>query len=122
MVSETVISGIQLLAPGIAHARAYHPFQTPKLGVRSPESAQGEGGGIKVTRCGDVDRGDGHFVFSRQTHGTLPVMYFFNCHIIGKDSYNTIKGPLERVLQIGGEFWNKTPKTKPRFDRLVLLY
>ena len=74
MISKTVIGRKLFFAARVADSRPIYAIDDPKLGVRSPESAQGEGGGIKVTRCGDVDRGDGHFVFGRQTHGTLPVI------------------------------------------------
>jgi hypothetical protein len=64
MVTEAVIGRIRFLAPGVAHAGTDHAFQTPKLGVRSPESTQGERRRFEVRRHGGVDRGNRQFVFS----------------------------------------------------------
>ena len=51
VVSEIVIRWIPLLSAGITHAGANNTGQAPKLGVRRPESAQGE------RRCFDIGRG-----------------------------------------------------------------
>jgi hypothetical protein len=43
MVTQIVIGRIRRRAPGVSNAGADHAWQTPKLGVGSPESAQGKG-------------------------------------------------------------------------------
>ena len=56
VVGETAISGVGLLAAGIAYPCSNNPVQTPVPGVRSPESAQGEGCRGDCRRDGLVKR------------------------------------------------------------------
>ena len=64
VVAKTIIGGVQFFPTGVTHAGADNPFQTPKLGVRPPESAQGKGGRFKVLWRRSINGRDGDFVFS----------------------------------------------------------
>lgn len=50
VISKIVVSWIFLGSSGIAYARSDYSFDAPKLGVRSPKSAQSKGGGCKADR------------------------------------------------------------------------
>ena len=65
MVAEAVIGGVCFLAAGVANPGSDDSLQTPKLGVWSPESAKGKGGGFKITRRGKIDSRQSGFVFSQ---------------------------------------------------------
>ena len=48
MVSQIMIGGIYGRSPRISNPGAYYPFYLPKLGIRTPESSQGQGGCFQV--------------------------------------------------------------------------
>jgi hypothetical protein len=56
VVSDAVIRGIARLAAGVADARPPDSFDDPKLGVRRPESTDGEGRRLQMGRDQRVDR------------------------------------------------------------------
>lgn len=55
MIAEAVISRELLFASGVADARQVDAFDTPKLGVWSPESAKGKRRGLEILWNGTVD-------------------------------------------------------------------
>ena len=59
VVAEVVVCGVELGPAGIADPGPYHSFEAPELGLRAPESAQGEGGRLKGGGGGQIDRGKG---------------------------------------------------------------
>lgn len=65
MVAETVIGWVQLFAAGVTDPGADHAFDTPKLGVWSPESTQGKGGRFEVRGCSSVDGRNGNSIFGQ---------------------------------------------------------
>jgi hypothetical protein len=53
VVAEAAIGGIALGAAGVAYPGADDAMDGPELGLRTPESAQGKGGGLRLGRhCG----------------------------------------------------------------------
>lgn len=56
VISKIVISWILSGATGVSYTGSDDPGQTPKLGVRLPESAKGECGCFEVTRKMAVQR------------------------------------------------------------------
>lgn len=47
MVAQVIVGRIRMGAPGVADTCPVNPFQAPEPGVRTPESAQGKGCGLK---------------------------------------------------------------------------
>ncbi|RME87243.1 MAG: hypothetical protein D6785_02280 [Planctomycetota bacterium] len=43
-----MVSGILSLSTAIAYSRSIYPWNAPKLGVRTPESAKSKGSGFKI--------------------------------------------------------------------------
>ena len=54
MVSEAAVGGVLAGATAVADPCADDARQTPEPGVRTPESTQGEGGGLDHRRCVDI--------------------------------------------------------------------
>jgi hypothetical protein len=54
VIAQPVVGRIFAAAAGVADAGTDNPFDAPKLGVRSPESAQSKGRGFKRSRGGGV--------------------------------------------------------------------
>ncbi len=46
VIAETVIGGVGCGAAGVSYPGANNAVDGPELGIRTPESAQGEGGGF----------------------------------------------------------------------------
>lgn len=56
VVAEVVVGGVSLCTAREADAGADDAGQTPKLGVRRPESAEGKGGRLQLGGHGGIDR------------------------------------------------------------------
>jgi hypothetical protein len=59
MVANAPVGGHRFDPAGIAYTGTQDTVQTPKLGVRSPESAQAKRGSLNVKGKGLVNRRDG---------------------------------------------------------------
>jgi len=71
VIAESSVGRVALRPPGIADPSADDTGKTPELGVRSPESSHGEGGGLCVRWSCEINRGDGDsgvFWFRRRAH------------------------------------------------------
>jgi hypothetical protein len=55
MVADVLVVGVYRLAAGIADARPDDPGNAPEPGVRTPESAQGEGGNFRLCVDGGIN-------------------------------------------------------------------
>jgi hypothetical protein len=73
MIANAPVGRIGAGAASIAHTGAYDAVQTPKLGIRSPESAQAKCASFNVPGEGLVDCWDGHGM-SRLTFHATPVV------------------------------------------------
>ena len=56
VVPDAVVTGIGRVTAGIANACPPDSFDDPKLGVRRPESTNGEGRRLQMSWCERVDR------------------------------------------------------------------
>ena len=57
MIAQMMISWIPGGSTGISYPGAYHAFEDPEPGVRTPESAQGEGRSFDFGWRRSIDRG-----------------------------------------------------------------
>ena len=57
VVPDTSVGGVGRFAAAVADPCAKDSVETPELGVRAPESAQGKGGGLILIGCALVYRG-----------------------------------------------------------------
>ena len=69
VISEIMVSGVLLGSSRISNSRSNYTFDGPKLGIRAPESPQGEGGGLRSARGGHIDGRPGGSGEARITHG-----------------------------------------------------
>ena len=56
VVAEMVIGGIRLGTAGVSHPGANNAVDSPKLGIRTPKSAQSEGSGLHFGGHGGIQR------------------------------------------------------------------
>jgi len=59
VIRQVVVSGVLGASSCVTHTGPDDTVETPKLGVRAPESTQGEGRRLKCGRSPGVERGNG---------------------------------------------------------------
>ena len=59
MITQAVVGRILFATSRIADTGAHNPRKTPKLGVRTPESTKGKGGGFYFSGCRQINGGLG---------------------------------------------------------------
>ncbi len=56
VIPQAMVSGVFLRASGISDTGPHNSFDSPKLGIRTPESAHGESCGFHFSRYAQINR------------------------------------------------------------------